>query len=120
VEKLLRHTELPPRNFREDFGIVFEGFESTHNGRAKTAIEYMLVTEAAKLALAHLESGMLINQQRPAVESLFRKTHEGAALQGAEPTIRIDAMECASKYLTDSALRFEADKALRRLVTRRF
>ena len=51
---------------------VFESFEFSHLGRAKTTFEYIMVSEAAKLTLSlqHLdrvERAIVINQQRSAV-----------------------------------------------------
>jgi hypothetical protein len=116
IVKLLRNPDLLPREYREDFNYVFEDFEFTHDGRAKTAVEYVLVNEATKLTLsiAHLdrmESAILINQERPGVESLFAKTHEAAAMQGAEAGIRSAAIISAQKYFADPVFRVQADRA---------
>lgn len=116
VEQLLRNPNSLPRNFREDFVRIFESFEWTHHGRAKTAIEYMLVTEATKLVLTlthldQMEDAILLHQQRPAVESLFCKTHEGAAMQNVEAGIRSAAVLRANEYFADPAFRLMADKS---------
>jgi hypothetical protein len=116
VEQLLRNPDRLPRNFREDFVRIFESFEWSHHGRAKTAIEYMLVTEATKLVLTlthldRMEDTILLNQQRPAVESLFRRTHEGAAMQNVEAGIRSAAVISANEYFADPAFKLKADKS---------
>ena len=75
-----------------------------------------MVCEATKLVLAlqHLdrvEGAILANQQRPAVESLFRKTHQGAAMKHAEGTVRLDAISNAKRYFRDQAFKENADQA---------
>jgi hypothetical protein len=57
-----------------------------------------------------MEDTILLNQQRPAVESLFRRTHEGAAMQNVEAGIRSAAIISANKYFADPAFRLAADK----------
>jgi hypothetical protein len=116
VEQLLRDPDRLPRNFRKDFARIFESFEWTHQGRAKTAIEYMLVTEATKLVLTltqldRMEDAILLNQQRAAVESLFRRTHEGAAMQNVEVGIRSAAVISANEYFANPTFRLKADKS---------
>jgi hypothetical protein len=51
IRKVLDHPQLLPREIRADFVGVFEDFEFSHLGRAKTTFEYVLVNEAAKLVL---------------------------------------------------------------------
>lgn len=114
INKVLRNPELLPPEFREDFEGLFERFEFTHIGRAKTTTEYLLVNEATKLALTleklgRVETTILANQRRPAVESLFRKTHEGAAMKNAEAGIRASAISSATRYFSDPAFRAKAD-----------
>ena len=116
IKNLLDNPELLPREIRKDFASVFEVFEFTHRGRAKTAHEYMLVNEATKLTLSlqHLdrvENAILINQQRPAIKSLFRKTHDGAAMKGAGAAIDIEATLSGKNYFADPVFKAKADKA---------
>jgi hypothetical protein len=52
--------------------------------------DYNYNTTKLALSLNHLdrvETAILANHQRPAVESLFRRTHEGAAMRNAEAGI---------------------------------
>jgi hypothetical protein len=44
IQKVLDNPELLPREIRADFVSVFEDFEYTHHGRAKTALEYIMVS----------------------------------------------------------------------------
>jgi hypothetical protein len=117
LQKVLANPQLLPREFQEDFACLFEDFEFTYIGRAKTTtFEYILVNEATKLTLSlqHLdraERTILVNQQRPAVESLFRKTHEGAAMRNAEGAIHSAAILNATKYFADPVFKAKADKA---------
>lgn len=115
IKKYLDNPELLPRYISEDFLSVFEDFESTHCGRAKTTFEYILVSEATKIVLSlhhldRLRGVTLVNQQRPAVESLFRKTHEGAALKNADGAIHAEAILNATRYFADPAFKAMADK----------
>jgi hypothetical protein len=116
IQEVLDNRQLLPREFQEDFLHIFQHFEYSHLGRAKTTVEFILVNEATKLTLnlRHLdrvESTILLNQQRPAVESLFRKTHEGAAMRNVEAGINSVAILSAAKYFADPAFKASADKA---------
>jgi hypothetical protein len=112
IRTMLDNDQLLPRDFLH----IFERFEYSHLGRAKTTVEFILVNEATKLTLnlQHLdrvETTILVNQQRPAVESLFRKTHEGAAMRNVEAGINSVAILNAAKYFADPAFKASADKA---------
>ncbi len=116
IDKLLKNLALLPPEYREDFESVFERFEFTHLGRAKTELEYILVNEATKLVLnieryERVKGAIFLNEQRPAVESLFRKTHEGAAMQNAGAGLRAAAHLDGQKYFSDPAFRTKADAA---------
>ncbi len=115
INKVLYNPELLPPEFREHFVDLFERFEWTHLGRAKTPTEYLLINEITKLALTlehldRLERAILANQRRPAAESLFRKTHEGAFMKNAESAILGESISKGSKYFADPAFRAKADK----------
>jgi hypothetical protein len=75
-----------------------------------------MINEATKLALSlnHLErveTAILANHQRPAVESLFRRTHDYAAVRNAEAAIHSAAILSATKYFDDPAFKALSDKA---------
>jgi hypothetical protein len=115
IDKLLKNPSLLPPEYREDFGSVFEEFECTHLGRAKTALEYILVNEATKLVLnleryERMKGAIFLNEQRAAVETLFRKTHDGAAMQNAGPGLRAVAHLDAKKYFSDQTFKAKADR----------
>jgi hypothetical protein len=105
IRKVLDHPQLLPREIRADFVGVFEDFEFSHLGRAKTTFEYVLVNEAAKLVLnlqylERIERTILINQQRAAAEALFRKTHVG----GMSPGMKVE------HYFGDPVFKAKSDK----------
>jgi hypothetical protein len=115
IQKVLDDPELLPHQIREDFVWVFEEFEYSHLGRAKTTYEYILVNEAAKLVLGlqhldRLENAILTTVRRPALESLMRKTHEAAPMKGAEAAIRGSAVLRATQYFTDPAFKVKSDR----------
>jgi hypothetical protein len=116
IAKLLDNPQLLPSYYREDFEFIFEKFEFSHLGEAKTTLEYIEVYQATMLTLdieryEHMKDAILLNQRRPAVEALFRKTHEGAAMAGAEQAVRIDAGQRAARYFADPAYKALADKS---------
>jgi hypothetical protein len=115
IKKVLDNPQALPREIRADFVGVFEDFEFTHLGRAKTTFEYMLVNEATKLTLSlqhldRIERAILINQERAAVESLFRKTSEYAHVSDAKAVINRAANLRAEQYFADAAFKAKSDK----------
>jgi hypothetical protein len=52
-----------------------------------------------------MKIGVLHSHQRPALESLLRKTNAVAAMKGAEPMMRVDADQKATKWFADPASR---------------
>ena len=114
IDKLLRNPALLPLEYREDFETVFSHFEHNHLGRAKTALEFILVSEATKLVLNlerydRMKSAIFLNQQRSAVEMLLRKTHEGAAMQDVGPMLHAVAHLEAQQYFNNSAYKAQAN-----------
>ena len=114
IEKLLKNPDLLPPEYREDFESVFQEFEYTHLGRAKTALEYILVSEATKLVLniewyERMKGSIVLNERRPAVESLLRKTHEGAAMQNAGAGLHALAHLDGKKYFSNPDFKAKAD-----------
>ena len=115
IKKVLENPQLLPREMRADFVSIFEDFEFTHLGRAKTAFEYVLVNEATKLTMGlqrldRIESAILVNQERAAVKSLFRKTHEYAYASDATRFIDKDGRLRAEQYFVDPAFKAKSDK----------
>jgi hypothetical protein len=115
IKNVLENPELLPREIREDFTTVFDNFEYTHHGRAKTVFEYVLVNEATKLTLGlqhldRIESAILVNQERAAVESLFCKAHEYAYVSDARQMIAKTGGLSAQQYFADPAFRAKSDK----------
>ena len=115
IKKLFDEPNRLPPEYREEFGCTFDEFEYMHSGRAKTKLEYILVAEATKLTLSigryeRMKGAILLNQQRPAAENLFRKTHESAAMKNAEVGLRAAAQVSAKKYFSDAAFKANADQ----------
>ena len=119
IQRLLDQPPLLPNESRDELWQVFGSFEYTDKGSAKTAVEYMLVYSATMLTwnvmrYRRMEVALLRNQERPALESLVRKTHDGAAMEGATAGLRIAANQDATKYYADpmhrkaSTMKFEA------------
>jgi len=110
INRLLENPPLLPNESRDEFWQVFEDFESTDLGHAKTVTEYVLVYSATVLTWEvmrydRMKIALMRNQQRPALESLFRKTHEGAAMEGAAAGLRIAANQNAKEWFVSPASR---------------
>jgi hypothetical protein len=52
-----------------------------------------------------MKVGVLRSHQRSALVSLLSKTHEGAAISGAEAAVRIDADQKATRWFAEPAIR---------------
>jgi hypothetical protein len=103
IKKVLENPELQPYGSSGNFGSIFEAFEWNDLGRAKTTHEFILVNEATKLwlnlqRLDRIEKSILINQRRPAVEALFRKS---TGVAGGPP---------GEKYFLDPTFQEQANK----------
>jgi hypothetical protein len=95
--------------------LLFEQFEYSHLGRAKTVAEYIIVFNATTLTWEliryhRMKVAIMHSHQRGAVESLFRKTHEGASMAGAESGLRAMASVNADQWFVDEAYRQRAAK----------
>lgn len=82
-------------------------FEDKSYPLAQTAQDYMAVYQATVLTwdilrLHEMKIGVLRSHQRPALESLLRRTNAVAALKGAEPR---EADQKAAKRFADPATR---------------
>jgi hypothetical protein len=113
IKRLLDNPQLPPGEDPNLFVQLFEEFESTDLGRAKTVAEYLLVYTVTTLTwdlmrYQRMKVALLINQQRAAVESLFRKTHDAAMIEGAGPALGIEANHSARAWFADPAYRAQA------------
>jgi hypothetical protein len=116
ISRLLDDLPLLPDEDRDEFLQVFCQFEYTPSGRAKTAVEFTIVFNATMLLWELLRyyrvrAGITLNQQRGAVESLFRKTHSGAAMEGAAAGLRASASVSADAWFSDAAFRAQAAKS---------
>jgi hypothetical protein len=110
IRRLMDNPPLLPSESRDEFWQVCEAFEYSHTGRAKTVVEHVMVYSAAVLTWEvmryhRMKIAIMRNQQRPALESLFRKTHDGAAMEGVTSGLRISANLSAKEWFADSASR---------------
>ena len=115
IKRLLDNPPLLPGENRDLFVQLFEEFESTDLGRAKTVAEYVLVYTITMLTwelmrYQRMKVALLLNQQRAAVESLFRKTHDAAMVQGTGPALTIEANQSARAWFANPAYRAQAAK----------
>jgi hypothetical protein len=119
IRPLLENPPLLPHESRDHFMQIFRSFEFGDTCTAKTATEYLLVYSITVLTWEviryhRMKIALMLNQTRPAVEALFRKTHEGAAMEGAATGLRIAGNLSANEWFADPvsqrkhARRFEA------------
>ena len=109
VRAWLKKPPLMPNEQRADFISIFRSHEITHAGRAVTDADYRKVWQATVLTmellrLDRLKVAIMRIQERPAVETMLQKTHDGAALQGAEAAagLKVACHLDAKKYYTDT------------------
>jgi hypothetical protein len=115
IVRLLDNPPLLPGECPGEFEQLYEHFEYSHLGRAKTVIEHIIVYNGTMLAwelmrYQRMKVSATLNQQRVAVESLFRKTHEGALMEGAASGLRAAASRSADGWFRDPADRARAAK----------
>jgi hypothetical protein len=115
VRDILDNPPSSPDNRDGDFNLILEGFEYNHEARAKTFVEYVLVERAAVIFqelqyYKRMKFAITRNQRRPAIESLFRRSHEGATMEGAQSGLRHMASLEAQKYCKDPAFEATSDK----------
>jgi hypothetical protein len=115
IKRLLDNPPLLPGEDPNEFVQLFEEFEYRDSGFAKTATEYILVYTVTMLTwelmrYQRLKVALLLNQQRAAVESLFRKTHDAAMVKGTGPALTIEANQSARAWFADPAYRAQAAK----------
>ena len=108
LTRLLDTPQLLPHENPKEFHQLFNSFEVY--GKAQTARDYMAVYQATVLTwdiLRYYEMriAVLSSHQRPALESLLRKTNAVAAMKGAEPMMRVEADQKATKWFADPASR---------------
>jgi hypothetical protein len=116
IERLIKNPPLLPGENSYEFEQLFEHFENTHLGRAKSPTEYVLVANVTLLTWEvmryyRIKASITVNQQRGAVESLFMKTHEGASMEGAAAGLRASASVSADAWFSDPAFRARAAKS---------
>ncbi|MBR1196658.1 hypothetical protein JQ634_26285 [Bradyrhizobium sp. AUGA SZCCT0240] len=108
VLRLLANPPLLPNEKREDFIQLFESLEAY--GKPRTDRDLMAVYQATVLTwdilrYQDMKVGVLRSHRRSALVSLLSKTHEGAAIPGAEAAVMIDADQKATRWFADPASR---------------
>ena len=108
LKRLLDTAQLLPHENPKEFHQLFDSLEVY--GKAQTARDYMAVYQATVLTwdilrLHEMKIGVLHSHQRPALESLLRRTNAVAALKGAEPIMKVEADQKAAKWFADPATR---------------
>jgi hypothetical protein len=111
VKNLRKNPPLLANERAEDFEVVYESFEFTHYGRAKTDAEYLLVYQATVLTMQlmrydRMKVAIVSNQRPPAAESLFRRSHDKTAVSKDDLSdARAAARENGSMYFADPECR---------------
>ncbi len=113
ITDLLEAPPLLPHESEDQFVALFESFEQAAN--PKTVQEYWLVWYITNLTwevmrYSRMKIAVMLNHQRGAVESLFRKTHDTAALKNAGDFRAIEADANAKKFFADPAYRESASQ----------
>ena len=108
VERLLANVQLLPSEKREDFIELYKSLEAY--GKPRTDHNHMAVYQATVLTwdilrYQDMKVGVIRSHQRAALVSLLMKTHEGAAMKGAEAAVMIDAEQKATRWFSDPACR---------------
>jgi hypothetical protein len=108
VQRLLAAPPLLPNEKLKDFMQLFESLEAY--GKPRTDRDTMAVYQATVLTwdvlrYQDMKVGVLRSHQRAALVSLLSKTHEGAAIKGAEAAVMIDADQKATRWFADPASR---------------
>ncbi|WP_029586515.1 hypothetical protein [Bradyrhizobium sp. URHD0069] len=106
--RLLDTPQLLPHENPKEFHQLFNSFEAY--GKAQTARDYIAVYQATVLTwdilrYHEMKVAVLSSHQRPALESLLRRTNEVATLKGAEAIMKVEADQKAKKWFADPATR---------------
>jgi hypothetical protein len=94
ITRRLKAPPVLPHESRDEFVELFNSFEIYTAPR--TTPDYLAVYQVTVLTweilrYQDMKVSLVRNHQRPALDSMLRKTHEGAMLKGAEQLVKIDA-----------------------------
>ena len=108
LERLLDTPQLLPHESKEEFFQLFRSLEAY--AKPQTAVAYMAVYQATVLTwdilrYQEMKVGVLRIHQKSALVSLLSKTHEGAAIKGAEAAVLIEANQWATRWFSDPTTR---------------
>ena len=113
LERLLTTPHLLPHESRNEFLQLFTSLEAY--GKPQTTADYMAVYQASVLTwdfLRYQEMKVGVLRSHTALVSLLSKTHEGAAIKGADGIVMADADQKATIWFADLASRPAAVKLL--------
>lgn len=115
VRTWLKNPPLLPGESRSDLVEIFGSYELTHAGKAKTNAEYWMVCRATTLTLEimryeRMKVAIMRLKERPAVESMLRKTHPGAAMADAAAGVQAMCHLDADKYYADPKQKEKSSK----------
>ena len=116
LKRLLESPQLLPHENAEEFSQLFDSLEDY--GKPQSSRDYMAVYQATVLTwdvlrYQNMKIGVLRSHQRPALESLLRKTQVRTATKGlAEGVAKSEARQLAAPWFKDPASRPAMMKAL--------
>jgi hypothetical protein len=109
LKRLLETPQLLPHENSQEFLQLFDRLEDY--GKPENPRDYLVVYQATVLTweilrYQRLKVGVLRSHQRPALESLLRKSHVHAATKGGgERFVQVEAHKDATKWFADPASR---------------
>ena len=108
IKRLLQAAPVLSAESHEEFASLYYSFE--RYAKPETTPDYLAVYQVTVLTwdVLHyhiMKVALLRNYQRPALDSMLRKTHDGAALKGAEQAVKLDADQHAKNWFRDPASR---------------
>jgi hypothetical protein len=106
IEELIRNPPLLPGESQNDFGLIFESYEFGANGRPTSTSEYMLVYQATMITwqlmrLERMKVKILAYQQRPAAETVYRRTFDNLSAEGNSGDSKASARKWGRSYFAD-------------------
>jgi hypothetical protein len=108
IKRLLQAPPVLPHESRDEFAELFDSFELYT--APQTTPDYLAVYQVTVLTweilrYQDMKVSLVRNHQRSALDSMLRKTHEGAMLKGAEQAVKIDADRHAKNWFGNPASR---------------
>jgi hypothetical protein len=110
IEELIRNPPLLPGESQSDFELIFESYEYGANGCPTSTSEYMLVYQATMITwqlmrLERMKVKILAYQQRPAAETVYRRTFDNLSAEGNSGDSKASARKWGLSYFADPEYR---------------